>query len=190
MDWLTFTSSLLKTMAWPATVLVIAFGFRRQIGLLLSGLSRLRYKDFELQFIQRLEVLKTEAVQAGLPPLEAAPGKVTSTELAKPPDEFLYLGELLDIAPQAAVMEAWRQVELAMNEAARRIGLPARRPFDALHQLQSSDKVKPQLIRVLAELRQLRNSVAHTGGVSLSFDRAEEYVELAMRAIQALRDSE
>ena len=55
--------SLGRALAWPIAVLAIAFGFRREIGVILSNLSKFRYKDFELQFGRKIEILKAEAEQ-------------------------------------------------------------------------------------------------------------------------------
>jgi hypothetical protein len=185
MDRLTFITDLVKSLAWPITAVAIAFGFRRHIALLLSNVSGFRYKDFEVQFGQRIEELKAEADRAKLPP---APEERRALEATPaPPRELFYLTELVEIAPKSAVIEAWREVERAASDTARRLKLPIAKT-DVVRQLKASGRIAPNLMRIVDDLRQLRNSVAHVGEIDLSVDRAEEYVELALRVIGALRE--
>lgn len=191
MDWLTFVSSLARALAWPIAVLAIAFGFRREIGVILSNLSKFRYKDFELQFGRKIEILKAEAEQANLPPFEAEPQRLAGHRVLEPPQELIYLEELLDIAPKAAVMEAWREIERAVRDAATRLGLPAgRTTTDVVREIKTSGRMDPGLIAILDQLRALRNSVAHVGEVELPVEGAKEYVALAFRLMGALRKIE
>lgn len=45
MDWLTFIASIVGSMAWPASALLIAFLFRSQIKLLLERVSSVSVGD-------------------------------------------------------------------------------------------------------------------------------------------------
>ena len=71
MEWITAISQLLGSVAWPVTVLILVFLFRRQIGDRLNQpFTKLKIPGTEIEF----EVKKLEAnVQTGSPKLLAAP---------------------------------------------------------------------------------------------------------------------
>jgi hypothetical protein len=188
-DRLTFIANLVKALAWPISVLVIALAFKREIVQLLRTISTFRYKDVELQFGRKIESLKAEADQANLPPLRAKRELFVGEQAPEPSQELIYLNELVDLAPKAAVMEAWREVERAIRDASKRLDLPITGTNrDAIHRFKASGRVEPTLTRMIDDLRQLRNSVAHVGEFELSAYRAEEYVKLALRVIEAMRN--
>lgn len=189
MNWLTFIAEVIKAIAWPSAVVGVALVFRHEFRRLLSSMSVFRYKDFELEFGRKMEVLKAEAEQANLPPLEERIETHVAKGLSGRPPQFDYLSELVDVAPKAAVMEAWREVEGAIRDAAHRLGLPpARADRDIVHQLRASGHIDSGLTQIIDSLRQLRNSIAHVGDIELSVARAQEYVTLALRFIEAMRE--
>jgi len=188
MDWLTFIVGLARALAWPCTVLGIALVFRHQIALLLPDVSQLRYKDFEVQFGRKVATIKAEAEQAKLPSLpdeHERPVRIIGPRKS----EFGYLSELVEIAPKAAVMEAWREVERAVGDTAKRLALPpAKMNRDAVRQLIASGRIDATLVRIIDDLRNLRNTVAHTAEIEVSLDDSEEYLKLALRVIGAIRE--
>jgi len=135
-----------------------------------------------------MEILRAEAEEANLPPLEAEPERPSGHRVPEPPQELIYFRKLVDVAPQAAVMEAWRAVEHAAREAAARLGLPVGRTItEVVRELKTSGRMDPGLIGILDNLRALRNSVAHVGKVDLPVEGAREYVVVAFQLIGALR---
>lgn len=57
MDCNTFIAEVIKALAWPGTILVIAFLLRKPLAALLPTLLRLRYRDLELDFGQKFQAL-------------------------------------------------------------------------------------------------------------------------------------
>ena len=54
MDWLQFLSSVVGSLAWPATVLALVVLLRAPVTRVLLTLTRLKYKDLELDFGREL----------------------------------------------------------------------------------------------------------------------------------------
>ena len=50
MDWLTFTSEVLRILAWPITILVVVVVLKRPITTLIREVIRVKWKDLEIEF--------------------------------------------------------------------------------------------------------------------------------------------
>ena len=101
---LSFTSELIKALAWPATAIVIVVLLRKPIVELIPLLRRLKYKELELEFTQEVSELKAEVEAIAKEKGEEAPSIAsTSSDLLN----------LIPISTRAAIMEAWLEVESA-----------------------------------------------------------------------------
>jgi len=52
MSWLEFFSSVLKTIAWPSIIGVIAFIYRNKISTMIHRLISVKYKDLDIKFAE------------------------------------------------------------------------------------------------------------------------------------------
>ena len=171
MDVYTFLSELVKALSWPIAVILIVFILRKPLSGLIPLLQRFKYKDLELEFGQRVERVRA-GVRSELPmepPLTSLPAEVQ--------DRILKLSET---SPRSAILEAWRELELRLHEAAST--MPEFRssrhqsPLDAIHMLQKSERLSPQVSAVVQDLRALRNRAAHATDFALSCESAQEYL--------------
>jgi hypothetical protein len=182
MDWPTFAVEMVKALAWPITTLVGLLVLRRPIVSLIPLLQRLKYKDLELDFARRVSEVRAEAA-AELP---------TAQVPALPPAELETMRELARVSPRAAVIEGWRQVELAAVEAARRndVSLDAHEalnPNRVLLRLQKAGVVDSGKIGLYHDLRALRNQAAHAPEFALPAEAALQYAEIARELADYLR---
>jgi hypothetical protein len=181
-DWLSFIASVVGSLAWPGAVVVLVLFLRRPIGALLPLLQRLKYKELELEFGRRVEEVKQQLAQE-LPP---------ETVLAPAGEEGAAIARLAEVSPRSAVLEAWRDVELAALEAARKIGGEAFRhrtlTFQALRILERSESLDRNVIGVLRDLRGLRNEAAHAPDFALTKESAVEYAASASAVARYLRN--
>jgi hypothetical protein len=185
MDILTFVAELAKAFVWPVFIVIIVLLLRKPIQHLIPLLTRLRYKDFELEFRRKIEEVEAEAV-IGLPekePLEA---------FSDGADKNVY--KLAEISPRAAVLEAWRTVE---NEAIETVRQELQRqqgvepaiilPRIALKHLERSERIDRQTSALIRDLRSLRNQAAHAPEFALGSDSALEYASAAYRLARKLK---
>lgn len=182
MDWLTFISSLVGSLAWPIVVLTGLYMFRRSIRDLVPSIRRLKYKEFEADFGRELEEVK----------------KITSdiSDIKKLPDyssdgKFQKLLTVASVAPNAAVLEAFREVEFAArNRLEKENSTPdmsSAAPYRLIQRiLEAKGILDRKGIKVFDELRTLRNKVAHAGEYEISPAQATEYVEISWTIIEAL----
>ena len=121
MDWLTFTASVIDSLAWPAAAVAIVFALRRSLNKLLPDLNKLKYKDLELEFGKQVAEAKMEIERTVKPP------QLPESEMAQVGRDAAYFEALADISPRAAVLEAWLPFEAAASAIAQDIGVQQRR---------------------------------------------------------------
>jgi hypothetical protein len=87
------------------------------------------------------------------------------------------------VSPRAAVLEAWREVELAALNAAQKISgetFPYKTlTYQALRFLEHSQSLDRNVISVMRDLRALRNQAAHAPQFALTKESAIGYASSA-----------
>ena len=122
MDWLSFIASLAKSLAWPIAVLLLVLLLRRQVGPALARLldraTRLKAPGgIEFEFGRELgkareksEALEIETARSAAPQPSFAKPAISPTE---PDDRYIALAKL---SPEAAILDAFKQVERVLVE--------------------------------------------------------------------------
>jgi hypothetical protein len=172
MSWLTFFSNAIAALAWPTASFAIVLLLRKPLRSLLPLVQRLKYKELEVEFGRRVEEVRADVVRE-LPrsaQLEMQPSLVEGPFAA-----------LAALSPRSAVLEAWREVELAALEAARRLGGhelgEQTLTYRAIKFLERQERLDSSVISLLRDLRDLRNQAAHAPEFVLSKESALEYVK-------------
>lgn len=175
MDGLTFTAEVIKALAWPAAVLVIAILFREQLIRLLQAVKKGKFGPAEFEF------------ERGVQAIEAA-----ATDLPSAPMNQSLIRDAA-VHPRAAVLEAWLRLEDQVIELAMKRGLAqptARRYAPAsLRGVKQSGLLKESHLQVLEELQDLRNRAAHDPDFSPDPSAVVSYARLAAdlgRELEAL----
>lgn len=184
MDALEFLAAVLGSVAWPATVITLFLLLKKPILELIPLLQKLKYKDVELEFGLGLQKAEMTAIELLAPDPLQLPAEAESVRL----EETRFL-ELAQLSPRAAVTEAWRDVEQASRQAAKRIGLvlTAREfalPKHAQAKMVQAGLINDQTGKLLDQLRVLRNQAAHAPEFAVSTEAAVEYSELAKRLVE------
>jgi hypothetical protein len=183
MNWPNFIVQIVDALAWPVTVLVIFLILRRQLLTLIPMLTRLRYRDLELDFGLRIFELANQA-RKQLPSLT---GVLDGEEQVR--EQWI---ELAQFSPRAVVLEAWLQLEKAAIEAARRSGISLKSaelksPLILGQALEEASVLDHQTPAIYHQLRNLRNAAAHASDFSFTPEAAIEYADLATRLTEYLR---
>jgi len=183
MDTPTFVTEIVKALAWPATAVVLVLLLRKPITGLISLIQKLKYKDFEIEFGKRVEEIEVVAATA----MPALLGRPAMSEL---PEKY---HKLADASPRAVVTEAWRELEAAAQDAARRSGLKLspreiRSPIELIQNLRIAEIVEPTTAGIMHDLRVLRNEAAHAPEFALERDSVLKYAEVAAKIAQRLKE--
>jgi Sec-independent protein translocase protein TatA len=128
LDLLTFCSNLISSIVWPLIVVIIILILRNPLRELIRDLGRrlrsIKFPGGEAEFSQELAEIKEAADEANLPPLPVSPA--TSSLLFKIEEDERQWCRLAELSPRAAVIEAWRQVEIAIRETAQKHEVPTK----------------------------------------------------------------
>ncbi len=175
MDGYTFTTEIVKALAWPTSAIVLVFLLRKPIVELVPLMKKLKYKELELEFSQEIKTLKSEITESS--------GVGTPTITVSEPTNSKAL-ELISFSTRAAIMEAWIEVEIAATEVASSFwgkspnetmrNLP--RLGEYLHQCNVIDDKQ---LKTFHRLRQLRNKVAHAQAINLNEEDAKSFIVMA-----------
>jgi hypothetical protein len=182
MDWRQFLATVVSALAWPTTVVLVAFVFRSSISDLLSRLAGFKAKDLEVVFRETLAGVPTTAAPAEGPKQEQG-------DLLKAP---AYYYQLATISPRVALMEAWVEVEAAATVAFARHCSSGMRIFvssnQAFEYLKANGLMPEDDYRLAKSLFGLRNKAAHQVDVSqLSTELIQTYINLAVDLARRLR---
>lgn len=176
MDWITFLSKAIDSLAWPIAFIVTVLCLRNPIVALVPLMKKLKYKELELEFSEGVKEVKNELNQS-------TEGKHDQVE--KVEEEAGKFISLLNISPRAAVLEAWTELEVAAVEVASSFwGGSGESVFKYMPNLGSYLKqcevLDTNQLEAFNKLRQMRNNVAHGGDLNLSREDAKDYIYSAL----------
>ncbi len=179
MSTLEFIATLFEVLVWPLTLVLVILIFRKPISSLLPFLQRLRYKDFVVEFSQKLDQVETQVV--------AITGQAPEVHV----DDDM--SELAEAHPRGAVIDSWLAIEKAIRDlaASREMGvhLSGRRSaFAVERELAHSGVLKPAVLSLIRDLRSTRNEVVHRLDVPLTPEMARQYALAASRVVVALEE--
>jgi uncharacterized protein YutE (UPF0331/DUF86 family) len=171
-----FTSSIASSLAWPSAIVIVVLILRKGLLSLLPRLKRLKYKDAEAEFGNKLEQAEEEV--ARLP---------TSTRLQKP---FSLEHQRLDeLSANSAVFIAWLGVESTILALARdaKVLKPGVPWTSAIRILLDKGLIDSELLRTINELWVLRNVAVHPEqDRPINSEQAQRYKFLADKVIGTL----
>lgn len=184
MDWLTFISSVVGSLAWPVAAFAIAFIFRKQIALLVDRIRRMSLGDNSIEFSDRLDKVEAEAEASSPDPINSSA-------------DFLdeRTSKLIALSPAAAILDAWKPIDQRVTQACmalhehpspthiRRAVFSAR-----IKTLLEAGQITQSTYAVLTDLQRLRNIAVHADDVSAA--DAIRFMSLAKRVELLLTGSD
>jgi hypothetical protein len=175
-------ASITESLAWPMTFLVAVALLRTALVRLIPQLNRFSYGDLEAEFGERVNALQRPAAATA-----GADAERWQRDMAVERD-------LAEVAPNAAVLEAWMAVEAAARRLLRVRGHAVEAggdtPYLSVERALDRDAgVSRQTTQLFRELRQLRNRVAHAAGFTVRPPLAKQYVLVARALADSLHDA-
>ena len=185
MNWMEFIVKLVEALAWPVLTAIAFFSLKKNLLSLFPFLKRLKLTDIELEFEQRT----AEAAELVGKTLSRSPVSPVAETLDDPIKDRIMT--LIEVAPQAAVLESWKQVERAAKNLMRTRGLvtEAKRLIGPLELKKCLTKIKglnDDQIEAFSRLRSARNAVVHSADFVIPQAQAVEYVETALELAKQL----
>ncbi len=177
LDWKTFIVEIVKAVAWPLVVALIAFQLKDKISELLPRIKKLKHKDTELEFAEGVSKLVREQEAKG----NNKPVNLVTNEAQ---ERYNFLLKLADISPRSAVLEAFREIENASVSTISK--LPGEnlahgaRPLSIMQRILSDLALTPSEVKMFNQLRVLRNKAAHDKDFNLHGMPIEAYIDLSL----------
>ncbi|WP_281212777.1 hypothetical protein [Shewanella insulae] len=185
MDWLTFISKVIDSLAWPIVILFLGVVFRRQFSNLLPYLRKLKAGPVEAEF-----EMEARQALANSEKLSFQTMKGSALKIEKPTEEKEALAKLIGARndPAGMIIEAWTGVDGALFRLGKQTGLivdPLENTRSVYRSIVSSDLLSDEAKRLVMELYELRNRVAHAK-VKPTVVAAQDYVLAADKVIDML----
>lgn len=178
MNLLEFISGLISSLSWPLAIVVVLLLFRKGLTAQLPNLTKLRIRDFEIEFNKELRKIRSED--------DAEAAEKLSPSEAQP------LLHNVKEDPITAVIRAWQAIEKAAKEKA---SLLVRKQsdkdkfFDLIREIEYGRILSPSSTNILRGLHQLRSKIIHESDVKITPKNATQYVKLAaliLRQIESI----
>lgn len=188
MDWLTFISKVVESLAWPSLFLMVLLIIRKELPEIARSLRRFKYKDVELEFGESAKAIASETKEAIPNPADDVLIPVESKVNAES-----RLESIADIAPRAAILEAWLLVEAAAADVIQKKNLspisvyPG--PLQLRQRLEKANILNSRQLAVFEELRKLRNDAVHIPDAQFTKEAAKNYIMPALAMAAFLEQS-
>jgi len=169
------------SLAWPVATIVLFLFLKKDIGRLLSRISRIKHNDSEIELQKGVEEAVIQADHADLPKLDDDPEKVRLSQLAA-------------LSPRGAILDAWLSVEKSMDAYLNRKGILASGdPKHRIDFIKLSDtdfgRIGTGIYDMISTLKRLRNEAVHITDPEVSTETAIEYIKLARRVTAKLEEA-
>jgi len=187
MDWLTFISKLIESLAWPVAGVVLGLIFRKKLLDLIPSLRKVKAGPLEAEFeIATKQVL---ASTADLATKHHAPE--TSKSNSKPSMEDT-ASKLLTARsePTATIIEGWSTLDGELHKLGRQTGIvvdPLESQLKVYNAVMGSDVLPVGTRQLVRDLRQLRNQVAHAKVIPTP-ESAQDYLVSIERVVELIRN--
>jgi hypothetical protein len=162
MDWLSFIAALVGHLAWPAAIAAVALLFRSQVQALFQNLNRLKWRDIEAEFGEKVDQIREDVRE-----IESSPDFRDEPVAPK-------LIELVETHPHLAVLEAWKQLERSIIDVSvRKFNNDRRLPLSKhLSDLVKAELLPAAMVKAVEDIREVRNQAVHETDASIPRGRA------------------
>jgi hypothetical protein len=186
LDWKTFIAQIVESVIWPGVIIFAIWLLRDKLGELLPRLKKLKHKETEIEFAEKITELVSEGAERAQPSIVA---KSRESEV-----QFEFLMKLSDISPRSAVIEAFRALESASEKAVIKAypefeAKDVRNPMQ-IQKLLKNKVLEPEQYHRIRELRILRNKAAHMEDFNLHGMPIEAYIDIALTLANQLEQYE
>ena len=187
-----FTASIIDALAWPASVLILAWILKKPLQKLLNELKSFRYRDVEMDFGQQMHAIESGAEKAGL---------ALSDTLEKFEDASQISEQLLNEAsrfagefPAPAINQAWQAIVFELSQSVERLSIidderitgAAYQSIELLDRRGHLDSATRSLLDRMMKLRNL--AVQGMGQIpNVTGNDAKEYVRVARGLVEKLK---
>ncbi|MDO8375108.1 MAG: hypothetical protein Q7T39_24520 [Polaromonas sp.] len=189
MDALTFISKMTDALAWPFVALVLGLLLRKKVLDLIPGIRRLKAGPVEAEFELATKQLLSNAAVATSQAEPSAPAK--SLQAPEQRDDKI-IARLLNARndPAGMILEGWANVDGELFRLGNQMGSlvdPLTSTTKVYESVMASDILPSETRRLVRDLRELRNKVAHAI-VKPTAEAAQDYIVAVDRVVELIRN--
>ncbi|MDO9009789.1 MAG: hypothetical protein Q8K57_03780 [Thiobacillus sp.] len=189
MDWLTFVSKLIDSLAWPLVALVLGLVFRRKLLDLIPAIRKFKAGPLEAEFELAAKEIRVNAAEVSA---KSEPTKGGEQEEQREEGKKDIVDTLLSARndPSGMILEGWSKVDGELFRLGLQLGDiadPLISTTKVYESVMGSGVLPLETTRLVRELRDLRNKVAHVKVVPTS-DAAQDYVLAVDRVIKLIHN--
>lgn len=177
MDWKTFFSQIIDSLAWPAITVFLVVLLQEKITDLLPRLKKLKHRETEIEFAEGVTELVQEREAQGI---EGEELEQNNEYL----DQVEFLSRLAEISPRSAVLESFRIVESAAAKKAARVSPDLQNRYMLsplnLQKFLKGKVLNKNELHQFDQLRKLRNEAAHAEQFDVRGMPVEAYIDIAL----------
>ena len=188
MDFLTFISKLIDSLAWPVVALVLGLAFRKKLLDLLPTIRKFKAGPVEAEFELAAKEVRVSAAEI----TDKSDVAASSESKAIEESNRKILSTLLSARndPAGKILEGWSNVDGELFKLGLQLGDivdPVTNTSKVYDVMMKSDVLPHETKRLVRELRGLRNKVAHVEVIPTS-DAAQDYVLAVDRVITLIHN--
>jgi len=187
MDWLTFISKLVESLAWPVAGVVLGLIFRKKLLDLIPLLRRVKAGPLEAEF-----EIATKQVLASTADLASKQHMPEVSQTAFTPSVEDTAAKLLAARsePTATIIEGWSVLDGELHKLGRQTGIvvdPLESQLKVYRTVMDSDVLPVGTKKLVESLRQLRDQVAHAKVIPTP-ESAQDYLVSIERVVELIRN--
>jgi uncharacterized protein YutE (UPF0331/DUF86 family) len=176
---------ILKTVIWPATVIISVVVLRKGILELIPNMKKLKYKDLEVEFEK--EAIKLRAiVERDIPHIELPEEKFIENSVSEPTEYY----SVKTLSPSESVTRAWDRTEVEIISLMDRhnINIKLLNSVRAMIDKLSQEKIIDNATNnALLELCSYRNKIAHAQENLINHEMSDAFYDSSDRIINYLK---
>jgi Domain of unknown function (DUF4145) len=192
MTGLEFVASLVESLAWPLTTVIIVLILKAPLSALLPGLKDFKYKDQgkDIQLSFKQELTEAERVARVIDILPSGPLIIENPLKSSPQNVIAEARQLVHSFPDAAVTLAWSAIEREMSASLEKLGITAKQSVSRdIQDLFDKGLFDSHTVDLVHRLRNLRNLAVHGYDTNwrVSEDEGIEFIALTEGLIEKIQ---
>ena len=173
MDWLTFISNIVSSLAWPLILIVVFISYKHEIISLVQSIKNFKAGEFlEIEFERKVDQLSNSENNQDT--------KLSIEELKE-----------IEMSPRDVVQTSWLKVDQALVELAKSKNLliGSTVPRYTINKLKEEKLISNEDAIAIHELKKLRNTSAHTIDFSPQISSIIEYKTMADNLCEKIKNN-
>ena len=189
MDWITFASKAIDSLAWPIVALMLGLVFRRKLLDIIPNIKKFKAGPLEAEFELATKQVLASAEQASSHARPMEPARPEGTSL-DPEAEIVaqLIGARTD--PAGIILGGWSNVDGELFRLGLQLDMfvdPLTSTTKVYEAVMSSDELPDETRKLILKLRDLRNQVAHAK-VAPTVDAAQDYLLAVARVVELVHN--